>query len=157
MKKLTLAAIGAASLACAGPAFAQSFTYDVTWEPVESYGGLTGADGPQYGGGSVKGTYVSTQEDGSAVNGTVRCVGVAQPDGGVFALHLSCTATDEQGTYSLAYGCNYLGKPGPGTALGCVGAMEAKGGEGDGQRGGLTMHWYAADKSSGTGHWYTAE
>lgn len=157
MRNLIFAATGSLAVALAGPAMAQSFTYDVTWEPVESVGGLTGRDGPQYSGGSVKGTYVTTFDDGNVVNGKTSCVGMDQPDGGVFAIHLTCTATDTQGTYSLAYGCNYLGEPGPDTALGCIGAMEARDGDAKGQRGGLTMHWYSNEKSTGTGQWYTSE
>jgi len=45
MKKLAFAAIGAASTLFATPAMAQSFSYEVTWEPVESIGGITGMDG----------------------------------------------------------------------------------------------------------------
>ena len=156
MKKLAFAALGAASMLFATPAMAQSFTYEVTWEPVTPYGGLSSPDGPQYSGGQVNGTYETTFDDGSVVNGTVRCVGTRQPSGGVFAIHLACTAEDEQGTYSLAYGCNWLGEPGPYTALGCVGAMEAKDGEAAGTRGGLTMHWDSDEKSNGTGKGYTA-
>lgn len=151
-----LIALGVFSAAISAPAMAQSFTYDVTWEPVEAVGGLSGANGTQYGGGSVKGTYVTTQDDGTVSKGTVRCVGMDQPDGGIFALHLACTSKDDQGSYSLAYGCNYLGKPGPDTALACLGTMDGKGGATDGQRGGLTMHWYSDEKSKGTGQWYVA-
>ena len=157
MKKLAFAALGAASMLFATPAMAQSFSYEVTWEPVESIGGITGMDGSQSaGGGTVNGTYVTTFDDGSVVNGTVRCVGMRQPSNSLFAIHMSCTAKDDQGTYSLIYGCNFLGKPGPETPLGCAGGMQAKDGENAGARGGLTMHWYSDEKSTGTGQWYTA-
>lgn len=105
----------------------------------------------------MRGTYVTTIDDGTVVNGSVTCVGMDQPDGGIFAIHLTCDASDEQGAYSLVYGCNYLGDPGPNTALGCIGGIEAEGGDADGQRGGLTMHWYSAEKAVGTGQWYTSE
>lgn len=157
MIKLTFTALGAAAMLFAAPAVAQSFTYDVTWEPVVPYGGISGPNGQQYSGGAVAGTYETTFDDGSVVNGNVRCVGTRQPHGGIFAIHLACTAEDEQGTYSLAYGCNWLGEPGPEAPLGCVGSMEAKDGEASGTRGGLTMHWYTDEKSVGTGQWYTAE
>ena len=157
MKKLAFAALGAAATLWAAPAMAQSFTYEVTWEPVESVGGITTPDGSQgAGGGTVNGTYETTFDDGSVVNGTVRCVGMRQPPSGMFAIHLSCTAKDDQGTYSLIYGCNFLGEPGPETPLGCVGGMQAKDGENAGARGNLTMHWYSDEKSVGTGQWYTA-
>lgn len=138
------------------PALAQSFTHETTWEPVESVGGLSGPEGTRYRGGSVNGTYVTTMNDGTITKGTVRCVGLGQPEGGIFAIHLSCTAKDDQGSYMLAYGCNYIGKPGPGTPLGCVGGMEGKGGQADGQSGAVTMHWYSATKAKGTGQWYMA-
>ena len=157
MRKLTIAAIGSLAVGFAGPAMAQSFTYDVTWEPVESVGGMTGTEGTQYGGGVVNGTYVTKVSDGTTVNGKVRCVGMGQPDGGIFAIHLACTTKEEGGTGSLVYGCNFLGKPGPDTALGCIGAVEGKEGALKGQRGGLTMHWYSDKKSVGTGQWYTAK
>ncbi|MEE4153605.1 MAG: hypothetical protein V2I27_05555 [Erythrobacter sp.] len=139
------------------PALAQSFTYDVTWQPVERVGGITVPGGMEYAGGSVKGTYSTTFDDGNVVKGTVSCVGLDQPAGSLFDVHLSCTATDPQGTYSLAHGCNWMGEPGPQTPLGCVGAMEGKAGEAKGQRGALTMHWYSSEKSKGTGQWYTSE
>ena len=156
MKNSLISVVIAASMMAGAPAMAQSFTYDVTWEPVEPFGGLSSPDGPQYRGGAVKGTYSSTDSDGTVVNGTVKCVGTRQPPG-IFAIHLACTSTDQQGTYSLAYGCNWLGKPGPDTPLGCVGALEATEGEFKGTRGGLTMHWYSSKKSVGTGQWYTAQ
>lgn len=157
MKKKIIGAAIAATAMLGTPAMAQSFTYDVTWEPVEPYGGLSTPDGgQQYRGGAVEGTYVSTDSDGATVNGTVKCVGTGQPPG-IFAIHLACTSTDQQGTYSLAYGCNWLGQPGPETPIGCVGALEATEGQFKGARGGLTMHWYSSEKAVGTGQWYTAE
>lgn len=157
MKNLAFAALGVASVAVATPAMAQSFTYDVTWEPVESVGSITGPNGEMNaGGGTVNGTYETTFDDGTVVNGAVRCVGMRQPHGSIFAIHLSCTAKDDQGTYSLIYGCNFLGEPGPETPLGCAGGIQAKDGENAGARGGLTMYWYSDEKSSGTGQWYTA-
>lgn len=154
MKNHYIATIGVLFATLATPAMAQSFTHETTWEPVEAVGGLSSPNGTQYAGGSVKGTYVTTMDDGSVTKGTVRCVGLDQPDGGIFALHLSCTAKDDQGSYMLAYGCNYIGKPGPGTPLGCVGGMEGKGGPANGRTGAVTMNWYAASKSKGTGQWY---
>lgn len=156
MRNHYIAAAGIFALTISSSAFAQSFTHETTWEPVESVGGLTGAEGTRYGGGSVKGTYVTTMNDGTVTKGTVRCVGLGQPAGGIFAIHLSCTAKDDQGSYMLAYGCNYIGKPGPNTALGCVGGMEGKGGPANGQTGAVTMHWYSAAKAKGTGQWYVA-
>lgn len=149
-----MGAAAAASILFSGTAMGQGFTYDVTWEPVETIGGMTGADGPQYGGGVVKGTYNTVFSDGSKVSGTVKCVGMDQPDGGIFAIHLACTTSDSTGTGSLIYGCNYLGERGPETALGCVGGIEGKEGDSTGRRGGLTMEWYSATKSRGTGQWY---
>ena len=144
------------SVAAASPAAAQSFTHETTWEPVESVGGLSGPEGTRYGGGAVKGTYVTTMNDGSMTKGTIRCVGLGQPTGGIFTIHLSCTAKDDQGSYNIAYGCNYIGKPGPETPLGCMGGMQGKGGPADGQSGALTMYWYTDAKSKGTGQWYMA-
>lgn len=154
MKKLTFAAGLTASIMLGGTAMAQSFTYEVTWEPVENVGGMMGPNGMQYGGGMVKGTYVTSVSDGTTATGTVQCVGMDQPDGGIFAIHLACTTKEAAGTGSLVYGCNYLGKPGPETALGCVGGVESKEGPMKGRRGGLTMEWYSAEKSRGTGQWY---
>jgi hypothetical protein len=156
MKNHYVAAAVILSAFIATPAAAQSFTHETTWEPVESVGGLTGPEGRQYGGGSVKGTYVTTMDDGTVTKGTVRCVGLGQPDGGIFAIHLSCTAKDDQASYMLAYGCNYVGKPGPDTPLGCIGGMEGKGGPTDKMRGSVTMFWYADLKAKGTGQWYVA-
>jgi len=150
--------VAAASLLFGGAAIAQNFTYDVVWQPVESIGGMTGPDGQQGGGaGIVNGSYTTTFEDGSVQKGTVRCVGMDQPDNSLFAIHMSCTTKDTAGTASLVYGCNYLGKPGPETPLGCVGAIQGKDGDEAGRRGSLTMEWYSATASRGTGQWYGQE
>jgi hypothetical protein len=153
----TIIAAGAMSLLFSGTAMAQSFTYDVVWQPVENIGGMTGPDGQMGGGGTVNGTYSTKYEDGSMAKGTVRCVGMQQPGNSLFAIHLSCTAKDTQGTSSLVYGCNYIGKAGPETPLGCVGAFEAKDGETKGQRGQLTMNWYSATQSRGTGQFNASQ
>ena len=153
MKK-TASMIAVAAMTLAAPVHAQSFTYDITWEPVESIGGMTGPDGPQYGGGSVEGAYTVTYEDGSEGSGTLKCVGMDQPPG-IFAIHLTCSITDASaGTSSSVYGCNFLGEPGPETPLGCVGGIQGKEGPFAGRNGGLTMEWYSDTQSRGTGQWY---
>lgn len=158
MKNLAIGAVCASALVFASGAAAQSFTYDVVWEPVQNVGGMTGPDGSQVaGGGTVKGTYVTTFDDGTQVNGTVRCVGMRQPPNSLFPIHLACTTNDQQGTTSLIYGCNFLGKPGPETPLGCVGGIEGKDGDDAGMRGALTMHWYSESGARGTGQWYATE
>lgn len=139
----------------ASPASAQSFTYEITWQPVERVGGLMGPDGPRYGGGSAEGTYVTTVEDGSTRTGTISCVGVGQPDGGIFEIHIACTATSSEGPKtSIAYGCNYVGEPGPETPLGCVAGIQSKTEDGSYANGSATMYWYSATSAKGTGQWY---
>jgi hypothetical protein len=157
MKKTAIYIFTAASVLFSGTAVAQSFTYDVVWEPVESIGGMTGPTGPQYGGGVVNGAYETTFDDGSVQKGTVRCVGMGQPDGGIFAIHLACTSKDVTGTASLVYGCNYLGKPGPETPLGCIGGIQGKAGDSKDRRGSLTMEWYSTTNARGTGQWYGSQ
>lgn len=138
-----------------GAAFAQSFTYDVVWEPVDFVGGLSGPNGEVSGGaGIVNGRYTTKFDDGSTEKGTVRCIGQDQPDNALFDLHLSCDTKDSSGTASLIYGCNYIGEPGPETPLGCVGGIEGKTGEAAKRRGGLTMEWYSTANARGTGQWY---
>lgn len=155
MRKSQILVATAVSFLFGGAAPGQSFTYDVAWEPVEFVGGMTGADGEQGGGaGIVNGSYTTTLQDGSKQKGTVRCVGQDQPDSGLFDLHLSCTTKDASGTASLLYGCNYLGKPGPETPLGCVGGIQGKTGDGANRRGALTMEWYTDAQARGTGQWY---
>ncbi len=154
MKKLTVGVLATASLLTAGAAHAQSFTYDVVWEPVESIGGLVGPNGPQYQGGVVEGKYTTTYADGTVSTGDVKCVGVDQPDGGIFAIHLACTTTEEAGKASLAYGCNFIGEPGPDTPLSCVGALQGKEGAFAGRNGNLTMEWYTDANARGTGAWF---
>jgi len=156
MKYLHIILLGAAALGICTPAMAQSFTFDVTWEPVQAVGGMSAPEGPRGGGGTVKGTYVTKLDDGTVSNGTVNCVGLDQPDNSLFAIHMACNSKDTQGSYAVVWGCNFLGKRGPETALGCVGGLEAKDGEAKGQRGVMTMNWYAAEKSKGTGQWYIA-
>lgn len=158
MKKLTFFAAATVPLLLTGTAIAQSFTSDVVWEPVETIGGMTGADGSRSGGGGiVDGSYTTTYEDGSVSEGKVRCVGMDQPDNGLFDLHLSCSTSDGTGTASLVYGCNYLGEPGPDTPLGCVGGIEGMTGDAAERRGSLTMEWYSDTEARGTGQWYGSE
>lgn len=148
-------AASAVSFLLAGPAIAQSFTYDVVWQPLESIGGMTGPDGQRGGsGGVVDGSYTTTYEDGSVQKGTVRCVGMQQPDNGLFDIHMSCTTKDTTGSASVIWGCNYLGTPGPQTPLGCVGGIQGTMGEAKGRNGLMTMEWYSQTASRGTGQWY---
>lgn len=151
-------AASAISLFFGGSAIAQSFTYDVVWKPVESIGGMTGPDGKRGGGGGiVDGAYTTTYEDGSVQKGTVRCVGMQQPDNGLFDIHMSCTTKDTTGNASVIWGCNYLGAPGPETPLGCVGGIQGTSGDAKGRNGVMTMEWYSATASRGTGQWYGAQ
>lgn len=154
MKIKAVLIIGSMSFVLGTSAMAQSFTYDVVWQPAETVGGISGPDGPQGMAGSIKGSYTTKYEDGSAEKGEVSCVGMDQPDNGLFDIHMSCTATDPTGTSSLLYGCNFLGQPGPDTPLGCVGGFEGKTGETAGRRGGLTMNWYSDTQARGTGQFY---
>jgi hypothetical protein len=118
---------------------------------------MTGPEGNQYGGGAVSGTYTTTYADGTKTKGPARCVGTSQPHGSIFAIHLSCTTTETDGTAAVVYGCNYLGKPGPETPLGCVGGVVGKKGPYMGRRGALTMEWYAETGARGTRRWYSTK
>jgi hypothetical protein len=157
MKTNLIIVAGTLSILLTGNAMAQSFTYDVVWQPVENIGGMTGPDGMQGAAGVVSGSYTTTYQDGSVQKGNVRCVGMDQPDNGLFDLHMSCTAKDSSGEASLVYGCNWLGDPGPETPLGCVGGLQGKTGETAGRNGSLTMEWYSTTQSRGTGQWYGGE
>ncbi len=155
MKRLGITIIAGALALTGTAANAQSFTYEITWEPVESIGGLNRPEGRQYGGGLVNGTYATTFADGSTSTGTVKCVGTGQPDGGIFAIHIACTATaSDGGKAHLAYGCNYIGQPGPETPLGCVAGIQSKVDAGNYVNGSATLHWYSETNATGTGQWY---
>lgn len=154
LPRLATALGAAATLVLGSQAIAQSFTFDVVWQPVENIGGMTGPDGPQYAGGTVNGSYTATYADGTKTTGKVRCVGMDQPDGGIFAIHMACTSTEAAGSASVVWGCNFLGKPGPETPLGCVGGIEGKEGQYAKRRGAMTMEWYSNANSRGTGQWY---
>lgn len=156
MLKLALPLAAGIAMLASTPAQAQTFVFDVDWGPVERFPGLEGADGPQYAGGIVSGNYSLTNGDGTTDTGTVKCVGQGQPDGGIFAIHLSCTANSStsDSMSSLVYGCNFLGEPGPETPISCVGGLEGRSGEAEGWRGAVTMHWYSGDKATGTGQWF---
>lgn len=157
MKKVVLSILTATALTFGSAAYAQSFTFDVVWKPVEAVGGMTGPDGTQYGAGVVNGNYTTTFADGTKTSGSVRCVGMSQPQGSLFAIHLACTSTEGKDTATEVYGCNYLGKPGPDTPLGCVGGIEGKTGPYMGRRGALTMEWYSDTGARGTGQWYVTK
>ncbi|MGP1352495.1 MAG: hypothetical protein ACTS1Z_04170 [Parasphingopyxis sp.] len=156
MKNLYGAAL-AAALCCASAANAENFTYEITWGDVNMVGGI-GADGTWGRGGSVEGTYVTTLEDDSTVNGAIRCVGMDQaPSATMFAVMLACDAVRDGAAdaTTIAYGCNYIGDPGPDTPLGCVGGIRFAGGAtGEVRRGSVTMHWHSATEAHGTGQWY---
>lgn len=155
MKKSASIMLAGALALSTTSAHAETFTFDITWKPVENIGGMTGPNGTQYGGGTAEGSYTATYSDGSKDSGSVKCVGMDQPDGGIFAIHLACSVTPANGGKATSvYGCNYIGKPGPDTPLGCVGGLEGKEGQFAGRRGALTMEWYSASKSRGTGQWY---
>jgi hypothetical protein len=144
----------AGALCFASAANAENFTYEVTWGDVDTVGGV-GPNGTAAGGGTVSGTYVTTV-GGETINGAISCVGMREsPSSSVFDLRLACDATRDGGaTTAIVYGCSYLGEPGPGTALGCVGAIRASDGENEGAMGSVTMHWHAANAATGTGQWY---
>lgn len=154
MKKLVPPMVLCAAMLAGTTAHAQSFTYETDWQPVESIGGYTTPDGPEYQGGLVEGTYKTTYEDGSVDAGTVKCVGMDQPEGGVFEIHMTCNFGGESGTGTIVYGCTFQGPRGPGVPLSCIGAFEATSGEQKGRRGNITMDWYTAEKASGTGQWF---
>lgn len=147
--------LGAAMLA-SGTVHAQSFTYETQWQPAEMLGGFTTSTGPQYRGGVIEGTFTTTYDDGSTDEGSVKCVGMDQPDGGVFAIHMTCNYTGTSGKGTIVYGCNFQGEPGPDTPISCVGGFEGTEGQGKGRRGNITMDWYQQDKASGTGQWFRA-
>lgn len=155
MKNFVGVGMIAAALLSASAANAENFTYEITWGDVNMVGGI-GPDGSWGQGGTVDGTYVTTRADGSTVNGAVTCVGMDQPpSAGVFALTLACTASDGSvDPTTIAYGCNYLGEPGPDTALGCVGGIRTVNGLGVVILGSVTMHWNSATTAHGTGQWY---
>ncbi len=156
MRKFVGGGLIAAAMLCASAASAENFTYEITWGDVSMVGGI-GPDGTWGQGGSVEGTYVTTLADGSTVNGDVRCVGMDQPpSAGVFSLTLACDAVREGATEAttIAYGCNYLGEPGPDTALGCVGGIRYQQDMGALRIGSVTMHWNTDTTAHGTGQWY---
>lgn len=65
-----------------------------------------------------------------------------------------CAASREGGgTSAIAYGCNYLGEPGPDTGLGCVGGIRGRDGGMAGRYGSVTVHWYSQTQATGTGQW----
>jgi hypothetical protein len=155
MKNKTILVASAFSFLFGGAAIAQSFTYEVVWKPLESVGGMTGPNGQRGGaGGVVDGSYTTTYQNGTVQKGTVRCVGMQQPDNGLFDIHMSCTTKEATGAASVIWGCNYLGDPGPQTPLGCVGGIQGTAGEVKGRNGLMTMEWYSTTASRGTGQWY---
>ena len=136
MKKL-FAATALATAMVASPAAAQTFTYEVQFGEPDMIGGM-GAEGRDGRSAIMSGPYTTSSADGSKVSGTIRCVGMDQPDNGLFDAHLSCTATRTDGSQSsLIYGCNSLGED---RGFSCVGGMEGKSGSLTGRRGVLTMH-----------------
>ncbi len=151
MKKTIIGGALAAALLVAAPAQAEMFTYEITWGTPTMYGGI-GPEGGWARGGIVEGTFVSTYPD-RTVEGTVTCVGQNQPpSAGIFYLTLSCDAVSATGSTAIAYGCNYLGDPGPDTPMGCVGGIRSRGDEP--AMGSVTMYWHSDTQANGTGQWY---
>ncbi|WP_340586585.1 hypothetical protein [Erythrobacter alti] len=148
--KTYLAAAAFAALLIAAPAQAQQFTYEVTWGDVE----MTGGVGPERSSaaGVVDGNFTANYEDGRTVEGSMHCVGMDQPSGSMFDMHMSCEATSETGTTSIVYGCDWRGE-GTNGPLACVGYMEGRG-DIEGRAGLLTLDWHSQNASSGTGQWF---
>ncbi len=148
MKKLVLAATAATLITT--PAQAETFTYEIQFSEPQFVGGM-GKEGRDGRSGTTSGPFVSTASSGETVSGTVNCVGMDQPDNGLFDVHLSCTATRTDGTKSsLIYGCNNMGEN---KGLGCVGGIEGRSGVLQGRRGSMTLH-FKEGTSVGTGQWY---
>lgn len=131
------------------PAAAETFTYEVQFSEPSFVGGM-GDEGRDGRSGTMSGPFTSVSSTGGSVSGNVMCIGMDQPDNGMFDVHFSCTATRTDGAKSsLVYGCNWLGED---RGLSCVGGMEGREGAVKGRRGVLTMH-LKDGTSIGTGQW----
>ena len=142
-----------AALTIPGAAHAEDFTIDADWGELKMTGGI-GPDGTVGQAGERDATYVATYDDGRSVNGSMHCIGMNQPSGALFPLHMSCDAESQSGQISLALGCIWRGEPGPGAGLSCVGFMTGKGGPMAGRGGMMTMNWTGPNKTHGTGQWW---
>lgn len=148
MRKIVIATVAAAL--ATSPVYAQSFTFEVEFSEPEFVGGL-GEEGRYGRGGTMSGPYRTSLADGSTANGNVDCVGMDQPDGSLFQVHLACQATDSDGSEaSLIWGCNRIAKD---AGMTCVGGIESKSGPQKGARGNVTMH-LKEGTSVGTGQWF---
>ena len=148
MKKYVLTALVVGSVAAT--AQAETFTYEVEFSDPAFVGGL--GEGGRYGrGGTMDGNYTTTFSDGRVEKGKADCVGMDQPPGSMFEVHIACTASETSGNRAhIIYGCNSLGEN---KGYSCVGGIEATAGAQKGARGTLTMH-LRRGVSVGTGQWY---
>ena len=151
MKKALTIAIAAGLLASGTAAQAETFTVNIQFEAPTFYGGMgeTGRDGRS---GIMNGTYTVASSTGAAAGGSITCIGMDQPDNGLFDFHLSCTATRDEGggTSSLIMGCNDIPEQ---RGAACVGGLEGRTGTLAGRNGMITMHLGNEGATVGTGQW----
>lgn len=151
MKVYTLAIV-AAALAVPGTAFAEDFSIEYTWGEVQMTGGI-GPQGTVARAGTLDGTFVVTNADGSTVNGTAHCIGM-DDDGSPFELRMSCDTATSNSTAAMGLLCIWRGPQGPGTPLSCVGFLTGKSGQLQGRGGMVTINWYDSGKAHGAGQWW---
>ena len=130
---VSLLAIGVMGSATAS---AQSFSFEATRGEVTSLGGI-GPQGSLYSGAHWNGTYTATFEGEKSKNGAFDCAATAQPPG-LFAMHIACTMTQDDGSFTSSWGCNPLSSAQ--SEMICVAGLYGRSGRFEGLSGGATSH-----------------
>lgn len=140
---VVIAAMGSAT------ASAQSFSFEATRGDRMSLGGI-GPNGTLYTGAHWDGTYKATFEGEKSQKGTFDCAATAQPPG-LFAMHIACTMTQSDGSFTSSWGCNPLSAAQ--SEMVCVAGLYGRSGRFEGLSGGATSH-QRDDISSGVGQFF---
>lgn len=130
-------------------ASAENFTFEAKRSEITQLGGI-GPEGRLYAGSHMSGTYTATFDGEKAKEGTYECAVTAQPPG-LFFMHMACTMTQSDGSFTSSWGCNPYNKDG--SELVCVAGLHGRTGRFEGLRGGATNHVKGA-ASDGVGQFY---
>ena len=141
--------IVAVGLMSAATASAQNFSFEAKRTDITRLGGV-GPQGDLYTGAHWSGTYTATFDGEKPQKGTFECAATAQPPS-LFRLHTACTMTQEDGSFTSAWGCNPLNKDG--SEMSCVGSLHGRSGRFENLRGGASNHVKGA-VSDGVGQFF---
>lgn len=148
MHKHVSAMIALALIASASTASAQTFSYtSKSNAPMMAVGGVT-PDGVPFGAQSLTGT-TETMMGGKSTSASFKCITMTQPTNDkLFDAHMMCDVTAPDGTFTSAWGCDFMGPD----AQACVGRLLGQTGVYAKRYGSVTSQ-NKAGSAVGSGQW----